>query len=114
MAFGLRTYGANGALQINENSFTMRVVFSVIVDNAGWTQSGSQPGMGYQQWAVDANASNSVAILLPIGNYSDTTTQFESEMLDGVARVYNYNRGFSAGAWRSTVSSMRLLVVRFA
>lgn len=114
MAFGLRTYGADGAMQINENSFTMRVVFTLVVDNNNWTQSGSQPGMGYKQWAVDANANNAVAVLMPIGNYADTVTQYESEMLDGVVRVYNYNRGFPAGTWRSTATSMRLMVVRFA
>ncbi|WP_122588261.1 hypothetical protein [Pseudomonas viridiflava] len=114
MAFGLRTYGADGAMQINENSFTMRVVFTLVVDNSGWTQSGSKPGMGYKQWAVDANANNAIAVLLPVGNYSDSTTQFETEMLNGVVRVYNYNRGFPAGTWASSVTSMRLMVVRFS
>ena len=114
MAFGIRTYGANGALQINENSFTMRVVFSTVVDIAGWTQSGSFAGMGYKQWAVDANASNAVAILMPTGPFEEWRTQYETEMLDGVLRVYNYNRGFPAGSFTATATSMRLLVVRFA
>jgi hypothetical protein len=114
MAFGLRTYGANGALQINENSFTIRAILSVLVDNVGWTADGAFSGSGYKQWAVDGNAGNATALLLPVGSYSSTATQFEAQMLDGVARVYNYNRGFPAGAWAATAGSMRLIVVRFA
>ncbi|WP_080052558.1 hypothetical protein [Pseudomonas syringae] len=114
MAFGLRTFGADGALQINENSFTMRVVFTTVVDRSGWTLDGSFTGSGYRQWAVDGKPGNCTACLIPIGSFSDNTTQYETEMLDGVVRVYNYNRGFPAGKVLANVSSMRLLVVRFA
>lgn len=114
MAFGLRVYGADGAVQINENSFTMRVVFTTTVDNNGWTQSGPSPNKGHKQWAVDANASNSVAFVIPDGEFQmDYTTQFETEMLDGVVRVYNHNRGWEYGL-TANAASMRLFVVRFA
>ncbi|SFW65450.1 hypothetical protein [Pseudomonas sp. NFACC10-1] len=114
MAFGLRTYGADGALQINENSFTMRVVFTTVVDNSGWTADGAFSGSGYKQWAADGKAGNATACLIPIGSFNENTTQYEAEMLDGVVRVYNYNRGFPAGKVLANASSMRLLVVRFS
>lgn len=114
MAFGLRVYGADGAVQINENSFTMRVIFTTVVDNSGWTQSGEKSNMGHKQWAVDGNSGNSVAFVVPITEYDmDYTTQFDTEMLDGVVRVYNYIRGY-AGVEVSNVKTMRLFVVRFA
>lgn len=112
MAFGLRTYGANGALQINENSFTIRVVLSVTVatGDTGWTADGVG---AYKQWAVDGNSSNCVAFVLPTGSYDATATQFETQMLDGVVRVYNYLRGYSG--WPAAPhQTMRLIVMRFA
>ncbi|ELS43273.1 hypothetical protein [Pseudomonas syringae] len=114
MAFGLRTFGADGALQINEKSFTMRVVFTTVVDNSGWTADGTFSGSGYKQWAADGNVNNCTACLIPIGSFNDITTQYETEMINGVVRVYNYNRGFPAGKVVSSATSMRLLVVRFA
>jgi hypothetical protein len=114
MSFGMRIWGADGALQMDENSFTMRVVFSEVVVSGGFTQSGPSSGMGYKQYSVPGvSTSNAIAVVIPIGTYSDTTTQFETEMLDGAVRVYNYLRGYS-GTWMSSVESMRLLVIRFS
>jgi hypothetical protein len=111
----MRIWGADGALQLDENSFTMRVTLSLLVGNTGWVQSGPRAGMGYQEFAVDGTPGNSVAVVLPAAAYNaDTTTQFETEMLNGAVRVYNYNRGFPSGTWASTATSMRLMVVRFA
>ncbi len=108
MSHGIRVWGANGALQIDENSFTMRVVLSQIVS------LGRQAKQAVDIPVPGANASNAIAVVIPIGTYSEGTTQFETEMLDGVARVYNYNRGFTGGTWQSSAGSMRLLVIRFA
>lgn len=114
MSFGMRIWGADGALQMDENSFSMRVVFSEVVASGGFTQSGPSSGMGYKQYSVPGvNTSNAIAVVIPIGTYSETTTQFETEMLDGAVRVYNYLRGYS-GTWMSSVASMRLLVIRFS
>ena len=31
MSFGIRIWGADGALQVDENSFTIRIVLSIVV-----------------------------------------------------------------------------------
>jgi hypothetical protein len=108
MSHGIRVWGANGALQVDENSFTMRVVLTQVVS------MGRQEKQTVDIPVPGANASNAIAVVLPIGTFADSTTQFETEMLDGVARVYNYNRGFTAGTWYANAGSMRLLVIRFA
>lgn len=114
MAYGMRVWGADGALQLDENSFTFRVVLSAVVANSGWTITDSSKGFGYKDFAVAGiTPSNSSATVLPIGSYTDTTTQFETEVLSGVVRIYNYNRGYTAGTWSSTATSMRLIVMRF-
>jgi hypothetical protein len=107
MAYGMRVWGPDGMLQLDENSFTMRVVLSTLVTfpSAGKTnQDFSVPG---------SDASNSVAIVIPVGPYNESLSfQFETEMLSGVARVYNYTRTFAASL--STSGTMRLMVIRFA
>ncbi|WDG52507.1 hypothetical protein PUP76_21915 [Pseudomonas chlororaphis] len=106
MAYGLRTYGADGTLQLDENSFTCRVVLSTVVTFAPGPKS-------FQDFSVPGcNATNSIAVMIPVGEYSDTSMQLESEMRTDVARVYNYCREFEAS---NTVSNtMRLNVIRFA
>lgn len=107
MSFGMRMWGADGALQMDENSFTMRVVLSTVVTFANNTKTNldySVPG---------CDASNAVAIVIPTGPYNESLSfQFETEMLSGVARVYNYTRTFAASL--STSGTMRLMVIRFA
>ncbi|WP_101209853.1 hypothetical protein [Pseudomonas sp. 43NM1] len=107
MSYGARIWGADGVLQVDENSFTMRIVLSTLVTFPNKTKSNldfSVPG---------SDASNSVAIVIPIGPYSETSSfQFETEMLSGVARVYNHTRTFAASL--STSGTMRLMVIRFA
>ncbi|MBV4518543.1 hypothetical protein KVG88_00575 [Pseudomonas sp. SWRI74] len=103
----MRVWGADGALQLDENSFTMRVVLSTLVtfpNNNKANQDFSVPG---------SDASNSVAIVIPVGPYDEgSARQFETEMLSGVARVYNHTRTFEASL--STSGTMRLMVIRFA
>lgn len=114
MSYGMRIWGADGALQLDENSFTLRVVLSTVVVNSGWTITDSSKGFGYQDFSAPGiTPGNSSATVIPIGAYAENTTQFETEVLNGVVRVYNYNRGFTAGAWPANASSMRLIVMRF-
>jgi hypothetical protein len=108
MSDGMRIWGPDGVLQMDENSFSMRVVFTQLVSmtSASKTmQSFSVPGV---------TTSNAIAFVIPNGDFSDTVTQFETELLADTVRVYNYNRGFPAGTWQSTAGTMRLIVVRFA
>jgi hypothetical protein len=109
MSFGMRIWGADGTLQLDENSFTMRVVLSTTVTIA------STSGKVMQSFSVPGcTASNSVAIVVPNGTYTNSlSTQYETEMVTDAANVYNYNRGFDAGLV-ANVSSMRLYVMRFA
>ena len=107
MAHGMRIWGADGTLQVDENSFTMRVVLSTTVTFATGAKAN-------QDFAVaGCDASNSVAIVIPVGPYNESTSfQFETEMVSGIARVYNYTRTFAASL--STSGTMRLMVIRFA
>lgn len=103
----MRVWGADGALQLDENSFTCRVVLSVVV-----TFPVPASVKYYQDFAVPGcNAGNSVAVVVPVDTYSSTAEQFETEMLTDVARVYNYTRTFAAGF--PTSGTMRLNVIRF-
>ena len=105
MSYGVRVWGADGALQLDENTFTIRVALSSLVTFANSTKSSQDfavPGVG---------PGNGVAIVIPNGAYDDLQRQFETELLDGVARVYNYTRTY--GSSTSTGGTMRLLVMRF-
>lgn len=107
MSYGMRIWGANGALQLSEDSFTMRVVFSALVSltKAKEIQTFPVPGL---------TPSNGTAFVVPVSTYGEDTTQYETEVINDAVRVYNYNRGFTAGTFYSTATSMRLIVVRFS
>ncbi|KPC03080.1 hypothetical protein [Pseudomonas syringae group genomosp. 3] len=102
----MRVWGADAALQLDENSFTIRVVLSTLVTFSGTTKTSQDfavPGVG---------PGNGVAIVIPAGAYDGNQRQHETELVDGIARVYNHTRTYGA----STVSTgtMRLLVMRFS
>ncbi len=106
MSNGMRVWGADAALQLDENSFTIRVVLSTLVTFSGTTKTSQDfavPGVG---------PSNGVAIVIPAGAYDGNQRQHETELVDGIARVYNHTRTYGS----STVSTgtMRLLVMRFS
>lgn len=108
MSFGMRIWGSDGALQLDESSFTMRVVLSAVVLRTEFPK-----GQSFQVFSVPGvTPENTVAIVVPIGSYSSTATQFETEVLTDSVRVYNYLRGF-AGTNTSSATSMRLLVIRY-
>ncbi|WP_346394718.1 hypothetical protein [Pseudomonas syringae] len=102
----MMVWGADGALQLDENSFTIRVVLSTLVTFSGTTKTSQDfavPGVG---------PGNGVAIVIPAGAYDGNQRQHETELVDGIARVYNHTRTYGS----STISSgtMRLLVMRFS
>lgn len=102
----MRIWGPDGVLQVDENSFTIRVALSTLVTfppGGKTNQDFSVPGVG---------PGNGSAIVVPVGEYTDTQLQFETELLDGIARVYNHTRTFAA----STVATgtMRLIVMRWS
>lgn len=108
MSDGIWVWGADGALQIDPTSFTMRVVLSVEV-----LRSSFPAGQSYQTFSVPGvTTGNAVAVVIPVASYGSTTTQYETEVLTDSVRVYNYLRGY-AGTNVSNATSMRLLVIRF-
>jgi hypothetical protein len=107
MSYGLRIWGADGALQMDESSFTMRVVLSVLVtfSGAGPSQSFSVPG---------CTPNNCIAVVVPIGAYTNgdgLQIQFEPEVLTGSVRVWRGHRTAYDGLYG--VGTQRLIVARF-
>ncbi|MGF0345638.1 hypothetical protein ACQR3P_18575 [Rhodococcus sp. IEGM1300] len=107
MSYGMRIWGADGALQVDENSFTIRVALSTLVTFPPKASKGSQdfsvPGVG---------PGNGTALVVPVGVYSDSEMQFETEMLNGVVRVYNHTRTYAAS--QTSSGTMRLIVMRWS
>lgn len=103
----MRIYGADGALQLDENSFTMRIAASYLVTFSG----SSKQSQVFQ--APGCTTQNSVAILVPVAAYSSIARQHECAVQDnGTVIVYNYVSGNSAVTNVSS-GTMRLMVVRF-
>lgn len=106
MSFGLKVWDGDGNVVLDENSFTMRVVYSGLVTGGSTasSQTISIPGV---------TTSNASAFVVPIGAYGTFDKQLETEVISGGARVYNYNRSrpeYSA----ITQVTMRLIVIRFS
>jgi hypothetical protein len=107
MSYGLRIWGEDGSLQMDETSFTMRIVLSTLV-------TFSYSSAGYADFATPGcDASNTVAVVIPIGSYSDTdgVIQFEPQILSGVVRVWRGHRTAVNGRYGS--GTQRLIVARF-
>lgn len=112
MSSGMRIWGANGALQIDENSFTVRVVYSALINPA------SEPGRSRYIAIPGVTAATCVGVSLPNGNWSNNASsqdpgnsQFDVQVLDGGIRVWFSNRNFANG--RLGVSTQRVLVFRY-
>jgi hypothetical protein len=107
MSFGMRVWGADSALQLDENSFTMRVVHSSVVSlssSSAKVMAISVPGI---------TPSNGFAFVVPIGGYDSLDMQLETEVINDAVRVYNYIRGREQYSNRAS-STMRLIAVRFS
>lgn len=109
MSSGIRIWSATGALQLDENSFTVRVVYSALITNAGRSMDISIPGV---------SPINHTAICLPNVAWTNSNTaqsafvsQFDAQVLDGVVRVWFSNRNMPNG--RIGIGTQRLLVFRY-
>ena len=101
----MRIWGGDGALQIDENSFTMRVVYSGVVTGSS--------GVTFQTIAVPGlTPENGAAFVVPIGTYTTLDKQLETEVIAGAVRVYSYIRGREQYSNKTGVT-MRLIVIRF-
>ncbi|PKA74931.1 hypothetical protein ATI14_1782 [Pseudomonas tolaasii NCPPB 2192] len=113
MSYGARIWGASGGLQLDENSFTVRVVYSALIDS-------SVPGSGRSVYIAipGVEPSNHTAICLPNEPWSGSTSsqnvrnsQFDAQVLSGGVRVWFSNRNMPNG--RIGISTQRLLVLKY-
>lgn len=109
MSSGMRIWGPSANLQIDENSFTVRVIYSALVTNSG--RSIYIPIAG-------VTPETCTAICLPNGYWSSSSTsqdatvsQFDAQVLNGGVTVWFCNRNMPTG--RVGVSTQRLLVMRY-
>ena len=109
MSFGMRIWGAAGALEFDTSTSTYRIVLSVLVSFAG------EPRNTKTFQALGCTPSNAICFLLPINNDASEgvgNRQLECEM--GAEVVYV--RNFLAGAPNESLSraTMRLIVARWS
>lgn len=115
MNYGIRVWGANGELELDESSFTVRVIYSALVNKDPPNSSGARnvyiplpgvepathnaiciPSGAYPQ---DANAQNSYA------------AQFEPQVVSGGVYVWFCNRSQPNSVM--ALGTQRLLVMRY-
>jgi len=113
MSYGIRAWGPTGLLELDENSFTVRVIYSGIVS----------PGFGrFVDIAVaGCNPATCSAVVIPISPYpADPSAQdlyaiqFEPEVFTGGVRVWSVNRGIDpSGTPGPGLAAQRLLVMKY-
>ncbi len=109
MTYGMRVKGEDGAVQLDENSFTCRVVYSAIVNPAT-----SPTGSFFDVVVAGVTPANAAVFCMPAGpiNYS-TDSQLEPEVVNGGVRVWRVMKGYSYPASWVSQTAMILIVVRF-
>lgn len=112
MSAGMRIWGPTGALELDETSFTVRVIYSGLVARNSGVRNVfvSLPGV--------TPATHS-AICLPIGAYPQDpnaqnayAVQFEPQVVNDGVYVWFGNRNAPADA-ATGLSTQRLLVMRY-
>lgn len=111
MSFGMRIWGEDSKLQMDENSFTVRVIYSGVVERAvggGVSTFISIPGV---------RAATHAAVILPIGAYPQDPNaqnayacQYEPDVINDGVMVYFNNRLYPGGA--AGLAPQRLLVMK--
>lgn len=112
MSYGVRVWGPTGLLELDENSFTVRVVYSAVVAFA----SG---GNRYQNITIaGVSPSTHSAICIPIGAYPQDPSaqnlyaiQYEPQVYEGGVTVWFGNRAQPNGT--VGLGQQRLLVMRY-
>lgn len=109
--YGLWTWAPGNVPEITPSSFTMRIVYTAIVDPVASTV----PGAKYWDIAIaGVTPSNSAAFCIPLGPINfNRDRQLEPEVITGGARVWRTIRGDPYGTSSFTGTVMRLVVVRF-
>lgn len=110
MNYGVRVWGPTGFLELDENSFTVRIIYSAIVQSGG--------GQGRSRFIAIAGVAPAThsAVCIPIAAY-DTTAQLQTAIQyspivgNGGVTVYYGYPGRDTGP--IGLSPQRLLVMRF-
>lgn len=113
MSYGIRIWGANGALELDETSFSVRVVYSDIV------QAGvPAPGRSRTIPISGVSPSTHSAVCIPIGAYPQdpnaqnlNAIQYEPQVYEGGVIVWFGNRTQPSGS--VGLAQQRLLVMRY-
>lgn len=110
MSFGVRVWGPTGLLELDENSFTVRIVYSAIVQSGG--------GQGRSRFISISGASPAThsAVCVPIAAYDtsaqlQTAIQYTPIVSSGGVTVYYGYPGKDSGP--IGLSPQRLLVMRY-
>jgi len=113
MSYGARVWGPTGLLELDENSFSVRVIYSALVRPAGTS---------YIDIAVpDCNPSTCNAVSIPVSPYpADPSAQDlyaiqqEPEVLNGAVRVWFINRMIQGSASPApALATQRVMVMRY-
>ena len=109
MSSGMRVWDGAGRLQLDETSFTMRVVYTAIISPSTWGNA------KYLDIAVAGiTPQNAAAFPTPIGAVGTfNNAQVEPEIFNGIVRVWRTIRGDPYGNSALTSFQQRLVVVRF-
>lgn len=109
MSFGMRIWGPTGNLQMDENSFTVRVVYSALVTSVG--VSGRNVYISIPEVAIATH----VGVCLPNDPWrfsqDPRNSQFDVQVMNGGVTVWFANRNMPTG--KMGFSTQRLLVFRY-
>ena len=108
MTFGMRIKGPTGNVELDETSFTMRVVYSEIITPQTW-------GAKFIDIAIPGiTPQNAAAFPTPIQAVNSLyDAQVEPEILNGMVRVWRTIKGDPYNTSAITTTRQRLTVVRF-
>lgn len=112
MSFGMRIWGPTGFLELDENSFTVRVVYSVLVQRA----SGEARTRFIAISGIDPSTHSAVCI--PVDNYGTDGTdqrniQYTPIVSNGGVTLYFGQPGAPEGAPMGVLRTQRLIVMRY-
>lgn len=114
MSYGARVWGPTGLLELDESSFTVRVIHSSLVTRPA--------GTSFSDIAVpDCDPATCNAVCIPVSAYPVDPNaqdlyaiQQEPEVLSGLVRVWFVNRNISGNATPApALATQRLLVMRY-
>lgn len=114
MSYGARVWGATGLLELDENSFSVRVIYSALVTRPA--------GTNYIDIAVPGcSPSTCNAVSVPVSPYpADPSAQDlyaiqqEPEVLNGAVRVWFINRMIQGSASPApALATQRVMVMRY-